>query len=438
MNYKFFKKCAMTAVALMCVTTVSAQWTQVKELPACYAAYKTPNGNMLLSDYQFDYSGGIYISADEKTWTKTEVEDHCYNRLVTDGKYIYAIGLNACIARSGDEGKTWQIFSYAEAAAPVMDEGATDYTVAYDMCVHNGKLFICDFCGGGVMFSEDCGETWQRTEIKTMQYNYTDEESGETYVLADNLYQLVDFKGKLYAFGMYCVYEYVDSENDWILKRTDSNFMAEHAIINGELYVGRSCPNDDPKAPFLEKTKDFENWEYVPSPEGLISKNVRTMNSDENYVFVCMQNDGAYVLDVKSGKWYAIKDGYPEIYGPQGQVAYAAPTKTFRSGEYLYNVIFSPSTDMTTVSGLYKYPMNTIREVTAIEHVNADGNVSFGGKCLNIPAAGNAKVTIYDAAGKKVMDTVANGKIYLGSLNKGVYVFEVRYGGNTVKGKFAI
>ena len=439
MKFNFIKKCALTAIAAVSITNASAQWTQVKDLPASYAAFKTESGNLLLSDYQFDYSGGINISTDNgATWTKTAAEDHCYNRFVRDGKYIYAIGLNACIARSEDEGQTWKILSYAKAAEPVMDEGAVDFTACYGMCVYKGKLFIADFCGGGVMFSEDNGETWQRTEIKTMQYDYTDE-YGQTYTLADNLYQIFEFNGKLYTCGMYNVYEYVDDKNDWIIKRYDSNFMAEHAIFNGALYVGRSCPNDDPAAPFLEMTTDFENWTYIPSPEGIVSKNVRTMSSDDHYVYICMQDRGAFVYDVAKQTWYEINDGYPELQGgPSGEKFYCAPTKTFADDEYLYNVIYVPAMEEGTVSGLYKYPVKAIHEVTAIDNVTANDNITVSGRYLSLPAGISATVTIYDAAGRQVLSTVASGSLYLGNLTSGIYAFQINNGTNTVKGKFAI
>ena len=438
MKFNLVKKCALAAAAALCVTSASARWTQVKDLPASYAAYITQSGNMLLSDYQFDYSGGINISSDNgATWTRTDAEDHCYNRFVSDGKYIYAIGLNACIARSGDEGKTWKILSYAKAAEPVMDEGAVDYTACYGMCVHDGKLFIGDFCGGGVMFSDDCGETWQRTEIKTMQYEYTDD-YGDTYTLADNLYQVFDFKGRLYACGMYNVYEYVDAENDWIIKRTDSNFMAESTQFGGSLYVGRSCPNDDPGAAFLEKTDDFETWTFVPSPEGLVSKNVRTLSSDENYIYVCMQDRGAYVFDVAAQKWYEINEGYPRLQsGAQGDF-YCAPTKTFADDEYLYNVVYVPAMEEGTISGLYRYPKSAIHETTAVVSVEAEGTPSVSGRYLVIPGAQRCAVKIYDASGKEVLAAEAGGSLYLGSLERGIYMFEINCGGRTVKGKFAL
>ena len=440
MRLNLIKKCTVAAIAVLCVTNASAQWTQIKDLPASYAAYVTENGNLLLSDYQFDYSGGINISTDKgATWTKTNAEDHCYNRFVSDGKYLYAIGLNACIARSADDGKTWEIKSYAKAAEPVMDEGAVDYTACYGMCVHDGKLFIGDFCGGGVMYSEDHGETWLRTEIKTMQYEYIDE-SGEKYILADNLYQVFDFNGKLYACGMYNVYEYVDSENDWIIKRNDSNFMAESTQHKDVLYVGRSCPNDDPNAPFLEKTTDFENWTFVPSPEGLVSKNVRTMTSDDKYVYICMQDRGAYVYDVDNEQWYEINDGYPKLEGgPQGDDFYQAPTKTFADSEYLYNVIYVPAMQDGTSSGLYKYPKSAINELTAIESVFTEEFVpTVSDRYLIIPSSKNAEVKVFDMSGKVMLTVVNNDRINLGSLSHGVYVFEINNGGITVKGKFAL
>ena len=441
MKTNFMKRtCLLSALMLvsMFVSTASAQWEKVKTLDAAYAGFITKSGNMLLSDYQFDGSGGIYLSTDKgTTWNHLEAEDNSYNRFCADGDYIYAVGLHARIARSADEGKTWDIVSYAEKAAELMDPDAVEYTACYAIAPYHGRLFIGDFCGAGVLYTEDNGETWKATNFDAMRYQVEDEYG--VYDLVDNLYQLVVFKDKLYAFGMYKVYEYDEAEDSWIVKRNDSNFMAESAEFNGSLYCGRSCPNDDPDAAFLEKTEDFENWTIIPAPKGTLTKNVRTMASDENYVYVVTQDRGAFVYDVNEETWYEINEGFPEKVYPgeadPNNKFYHAPTKLYTDDNYLYVVIYDVPYAEGEFSGLYRLAKSDIHQTTAIENVVTNENFSVNNGYLYIPGA--SAIKLFEVSGKQVMESNTD-RVCTGNLGKGVYLFEAECAGRTNKGKFAL
>ena len=106
-------------IALCFTLSTEAQnnpWKQVCKLPATNAFYITNSGNMLLADYLFDMNGGIYISTDKgNSWEKTDVQDYNYNYFVENENYIFAAGYSAHIARSADDGLTWEVISYADA-----------------------------------------------------------------------------------------------------------------------------------------------------------------------------------------------------------------------------------------------------------------------------------------------------------------------------------
>lgn len=444
MNMNFYKKCFVLSALLFISVFVSksyAQWEFVKYQDAAYAGFVTKSGNLILSDFTFDNTGGIYISEDGgTTWTKTEAEDHCYNKFYQFGDYIFGIGYNAVIARSADEGKTWEMLSYREAADEVMEPGAVDWTVAYAMVEHNGKLFIGDFSGGGIMYSEDYGETWKRTDNESISYVVQEGNVESTYV--ENIYQLVSFNGKLYAFGVYFVFEYNEAGNDWIMVRDDSNFMSQSAITNGELYCGRSCMNDDKEAPILEKTSDFVNWTMIPGPDEIITRNVRVLTSDDKYVYIVTQDRGAFLYNIAEEKWYNICEGYPEKpMGEQGAVSkdifYHAPTQMFTDDKYVYVVVYDVP-GASEVAGLYRYEKSAIDEKTSIVNVEANEDYFIDAENIVFPGKNVTEANVYDVSGKQVIGGADADRIYIGNLEKGVYVFEAVVDGKNVRGKFAI
>lgn len=245
---------------LFVFTDSYADWKLVKQLDATYATFVTKSGNLLLSDFRIEKDGGIYISKDEgKSWIKTNATDYNYNKFIEVDNHLFAIGYGANIACSSDEGNTWAEYSYADAVKDVISEDNMPYTVAYAAAYHNNKLYLADFCGGGIIYSEDFGKTWKNTDLASLKYTMKDDD-GSSAENTENIYQLVSFKGKLYAFGVYFVFYLDETTNKWKTISDRSNFMAVSTIFNNTLLLGRSVPNDDFKTPFIVTLDDGEKW----------------------------------------------------------------------------------------------------------------------------------------------------------------------------------
>lgn len=442
MKVDLYKKCLAVSVLLLVsslISNVHAQWQKVKFLDAAYAGFVTKSGNLIISDYLFEGGGGIYLSEDGgETWNKTDVEDHSYNKFFVSGDYIFGIGSNAVIARSADEGKTWDTVSYRDAALEVLDAQTVDFTVAYAITEHKGKLFIGDFNGAGIMYSEDNGETWKRTDIESLKYNVVDE--GETYSYVENIYQLVSFNEKLYAFGVYFVFEYDEAENKWKMLRDDSNFMSVSTIMNGTLYCGRSCPNDVADDPFIEMTTDFSNWTINKGPKEIATKNVRVLYNDGKNVFAATQDRGVFMLDVENEKWYNISEGYPEMYPGDEYLKgiYHAPTQLFSDDEYLYAIVYDFPGAPGEAAGLYRLSKKELDKYTDISSVRSDAEYYIDGSYIVFPGNEASAVRIYNASGSLAVQSAEGSRVYIGSLQKGIYILEAEINGSKTIAKFVI
>ena len=145
------------------------EWEQVLKLPCAYTCNVAPDGTLIASDYRIDGKGGISISTDQgATWKKTAAPDHSYSNFVVAGKYIFGIGIGGGVARSADNGQTWQWFSYLDLYEGADVPEQLRLTVNYGIAYHKNKLYLADFVYGGVVYSEDFGETWKKTSYDIM------------------------------------------------------------------------------------------------------------------------------------------------------------------------------------------------------------------------------------------------------------------------------
>lgn len=433
----FYTKC-LKLFCVLCLLLSSAQaqaqWEMVRQCNAAYAVHVTKSGNLLLSDYLFDMTGGIYLSTDQgQTWNKTDIEDHNYNGFFEAGNYIFASGIGGYLARSADEGKNWELVYFSEPFKDVLSQEELDYDVAYAVAFHNGKLFVGDFCGGGIVYSEDFGETWKLTKRENLMWETADKETDEVVRYVDSFYNMVSYKGKLYAFGMINVYVYDDATNDWEISRDDSNFMAVSTIFNDKLYCGRSRMSETDKEPFLECTADGVTWEEVPRPLGHFDNNVRALSSDSKNIYAAMQSTGIFYSNDEGATWFDISEGIPP-YAEDRTERYLSPLRFAITNDYVYVVIYEDSFSMRNVSGLYRYAKKNLP--TGVGNIVADQlkPVLEGGYLLVSKDATSAAV--YDVSGKKCPVALENGKVNVQSLQQGCYLYEVVFGGNKVTGKF--
>lgn len=414
-----------------------AQWKMVKQHDATYATYVTKSGKILLSDFQPDKSGGIYISEDEgETWKKTDVSDHNYSKFYEAGDYLFAIGYGTCLARSADEGKTWTELSYYDAVKNLISEEEKPYTACYAIAYHKGKLYIGDFLRAGILYSEDFGNTWKSTDLESLQYESTGS-SEKGSIFTENIYQLVSYKDKLYAFGVYFVFCLDETDNTWKKVRDDSNFMAVSTIFKGTLLLGRSVMNYGFNVPFIITTEDGEEWGEIDRPENLDDNNIRVMASDEENIYVGLQIGGAYYTPNRGKDWFNITEGIPLLYPEQNiQGVYLSPLQMISTDKYVYLALYDvPGSKQP--SGLYRIAKSDLPTLTSVEGVETGGSeVIVSGNTLHVNEEGLHSIDVIHADGLRETLHLVHGKADISSLKNGVYIYQFKQGNHVAKGKF--
>lgn len=391
MERKFYAnvtKIFLVVVMMAFGTIANAQkgWEQIYQLPTTNAMHISSEGNLILADYTFDGTGGIYVSKDKgENWTKTNAPDYAFNLFVENDDYIFAAGMGCKVARSEDGGESWEILSYGRTVEDYLGAENVEYSNAYAMTIHDGKLFVGDFCGGGVVYSEDNGETWVNTDITTLSYGEDDPKLGKKPV--ENIYNLVSYNGNLYAFGVYYVFRYDAASNSWETIRTDSNFMSVSAFYQGSVCFGRSVMNDSYEADFIVTLNEAGEWGALPRPE-TYDNNVRAMFGEGEHLFVGMQMTGFYYTNNAGQTWKKLEKNYP---------ASCTPMAIRTDENYVYLACYqTPWADTWRDSGLWRMAKSELAEdPSAIEQV----------------VSSQSKKEVYDLSGRKIQQP-----------NKGLYI----------------
>lgn len=429
---------ALVCLFVMICPQADAKWKLFKKLDATHSFHITKGGTMLVSDYNYDRKGGIWYSTDKgETWVKADIADYNYNKFVELDDYVFALGYSGRIARSDDEGKTWELLNYTAPLKGIIPTADLESDACYGMAYHNGKLFIADFVGGGVLYSEDMGETWNLTDRNPMSFTVSDQKDGLPTTSVEAIYNLMSFNGELYAFGLYCVYKYLEDTNSWENVRDDSNFMSVETIHKGKMFCGRSMPNETEASPFLEWTEDGVYWNWTERPVGQIDNNVRAMGQDENNLYVGLQTRGIYYSNDGGTSWADITEGLPflNVYVND---QYLSPLQIVADDEYVYVAVFEMMFSNRHVSGVYRQAKSELPEpVTSIEDlVQQRANHIYADEAY-LHFEGNARVKVTDTAGKEQHVAVEPGRADIRNLEKGVYVFEIIDAeGGRLTGKF--
>lgn len=422
----FIKKIAM---AFACILSLSAfaqtnPWELIRHQPATNAFIITENGNMLVADYLLEKDGGIYISDDKGAqWKKVTVPDHNYNLFLEGNGYVYAAGDSASIARSADYGVTWEMLSYASAVEDVLGE-YVEYAICYAMTFHDGKLFVGDFEGGGIVYSEDNGDTWIPTDVASLSFNYDGKE------VVECIYNLVSYNGDLFAYGVYFVFKYLPETNSWEVIRNDSNFMAESTIYQGKLCTGRSVMNDNANIPFIITYDENGEWGELPRPENTVDNNIRVMYADGNDLFIGMQTTGLYYTDNAGETWYALNEGIPYYYG-----TYFTPMQFQSDEEYIYLAAYEPPFATTKYSGIYRLSKKDLPTYDGIKDIISAESAIYNGTSL-IFSNDIENITISDMNGRTLPMEFSGNSVNVEKLQRGVYIYTAIVNGERVTGKF--
>ena len=411
-----------------------AKWEQIRALPASYIVFVAPNGNLIMSDFQYDYSGGLYYSEDKgETWIKADVEDFAYNTIIQAGEYIIASGELCNLARSKDNGVTWELLNYSYMLYDYIEEKAAENDLSYALNYFHGKLFIADFDGAGVMYSEDFGESWTMTDRESLMYEY----EGNKYI--DSFYKMDVNNDRLLLFSMYFVYRLNEENYTWELLRSDSNFMGVTATYdNTKLVCGRSIYNYTDQVPFLEYTEDGgSTWNAVPRPEGMIDNNVRAMCAFDNHLVVGLQTGGFFYTSDLGETWRDVSDGIPyylhEEEGMDPIKVYEIPTSMVYDDEYIYMVIYDEPWADGSLSGIYRYSKADL--VSGVSTTIDDkSNIFYANNTLYLNA--NADVNIYNINGHLVLSQEDCTELSISNLQRGVYIYQATINNKVVSGKF--
>lgn len=388
---KFFILVLM--LALPTIANAQKGWEQLYYLPTTNAMHISSEGNFILSDFTFDGNGGLYISKDKGvTWTKTAAPDHAYNIFVENDEYIFTVGMGCKVARSNDGGETWEILSYARAVEDLLGADNVDWTTAYALALHDGKLFVGDFNGGGIIYSEDNGETWKNTDIESLSYGEEDPKLGKRPV--ENIYNLTSYNGNLYATGLYLVFRYDVANNSWEILRDDSNFMAISTIHQGLACFGRSVQNDTTDEDFIVTLNEAGEWGSLPRPD-TNDNNIRAMYSEGENLFVGMTLHKFYYTNNNGQTWTALDKNYP---------GHCTPMSILTDEDYVYlATYYDPWSGDDSACGLWRYAKSELpkEDASAIEKVESTQSVKavydLSGRRIQQPGKG-----LYIIDGKKV------------------------------------
>ncbi len=419
----------LLATIFVAATTqqASAQWEKIQALPAAQCIMVAPNGNLISSDFQFDYSGGIYYSQDKgATWIKAEVEDYAYNTMIQAGEYIIASGEYSTLARSKDNGVTWETLNYSYILSEYISEGAAEGDMAYAITYFKDKLFIADMNGGGAMYSEDFGETWTMTDRQSLMY---ETEYGPAI---DSFYKFDQNNGQLLLFGAFFVYRLNEENYTWELLRSDSNFMGVTTTYQNKLICGRAITNYTDKVPFLEYTEDGgSSWGEVPRPEGMIDNNVRAMHCFDNTIIVALQQGGLYFTNDFGQTWDTFSDGIP-YYVSNDTKYYKSPLVIDSDDQYVYIALYDEPWNEPNEGGIYRYDKSMLKaSVNTTIHNN---NVYVHNNTLYLNDSAN--VTIYNLNGSLVYSANNCQEIDLNNLQEGIYIYQANINNDIISGKF--
>lgn len=389
-------------IFLMSALCVKAQWINTSfptDLPN--RMFATSKGDLLVGEYGTKYvgfGGGLYILHPGATeYVKADVPDYLFTSFVEAEGYVYAFCDNAKFARSKDL-KEWEVLSYGN----IYD---TDYFGdCYAATYYDGKLFCATF-GYAPAYSSDGGNKWVVTDISKACGP-----DGRVY-----LYGMMEYKGKLYAWGSGGIYRFVDETESWEIL-VETAYASHAAIHNGKLYVAndyyyyKTC---------LWETSDGDNWTNVTVAEDY---------TDNNSIgCICSVGNALYIGSCK-GIFYTTDDC--KTWNNTNMTFSGKPTCLTPIENNLYAASFATGGG----GGVFRYD---ISGQVSISDPSAEERIRIADHYLTVLNSENVQIMIMTMDGKTVVQECAD-TVCLDGMSGGFYIYNVMADGKCYAGKFII
>ncbi len=413
-------------VAFAAALPASAQWQKVCDAPQVEEVFVTSKGSVLVSSWdEATGKGGIYRSTDSgDSWTKTKARNYRWNKFMeVRDSIIYTPGDGSHVARSLDDGATWQILSFESVISDYVSGKELPYITSYGMAYDPElkRVYVAVFADQvGVVYSDDFGETWQLTDRKTqlLDFGY-----GDTHM--DIYYGAVFYKGYFYALGLYTIHRYLPKTNSWEVVLNNSNGLVVTTVMDDVLYLGHALEIEP--GYLLRTTEDFKTFVNTPLPAGQLNAYVRALDNDGKMLFYAWSTGGVFYSTDKAQTWKECGTGLPNSY-PGGFF-----TSLANNDEYLFTVSYSA---MAEYNGVYRIPKSNL--TAGVAAVDSDmAQVSFADNTLTVSGVDSADITVYNTAGGVVKRTKGTSCSLTG-LSVGTYLYTVATSGRMLSGKVVV
>lgn len=402
----------------------SAQWKQVCDAPMVEQVFVTSKGTVLVSSWdETSNKGGIYRSTDNgETWTKTRARNYRWNTfLEANDSIVFAPGDGAHVARSLDDGETWQILSFEGLISEYVSSKEMPYVTSYGMGYDPElkRIYVTIYSDqAGVVYSDDFGETWALTDRASQLLNF-----GGGDIHMDVYYGGVFYKGYFYALGLYTIHRYLPETDRWEVVMNNPNCLAIHTEMDGVLYMGHAMELEP--GYLLRKTENFKDWDNTPLPEGQVNAYVRALDNDGKMLFYSWTYHGVYYSTDCAETWTACGTGLPELGGFFTSLA--------NTEDYLFVSSYSPSAQY---NGIYRIAKSDLTAGASV--IGSDATqVEFTNNIISISGADSADITVYDPSGRVVLRSRA-ASCDLSHLAAGPYFYTVETAGRTLSGKVVV
>lgn len=420
LSYTLFAVMLAFATAL----PASAKWQKVCDAPEVEQVFVTSKGSVLVSSWdERSGKGGIYRSTDNgDTWTKNRARNYRWNTFMeVNDSIIYTPGDGAHVARSLDDGESWQILSFEGIISDYVSSKEMPYITSYGMGYDPElkRVYAVVYADQvGVVYSDDFGETWQLTDRNSQLLNF-----GGGDIHMDVYYGAVFYKGYFYALGLYTIHRYLPETDRWEVVMNNTNGLVTATEMDGILYMGHALEIEP--GYLLRKTENFKDWESTPLPTGQVNAYVRALDNDGKMLFYSWSNHGVFYSTDCAESWTECGTGLPSDYGFYTALA--------NNKDYLFTTSYSP---MAEYNGVFRIAKSEL--VAGVSVVDSElTQVQYAANTLTVSGVDNADITVYNPAGRVLLRTKGTS-CSLSNLVAGIYLYTIGIEGRTLSGKVVV